>query len=174
MLKLTDGPGDETDKNEPFDGLRVYCSGPIRGDTSFSENYRRLIEMVSELGAVPLAESGNETRRESNKNNDGKYPPGDRGIYKRDMEWLESSHCVVAEVSAPSHGAGFEISYALFVMGIPVLAFHSRKGKRLSAMLEGCDLPNMTIIHYSDLVESETELRKFLHRVGKKKRTEGI
>lgn len=157
-----------------FGGIRVYCSGPIRGDTSHVNNYRRLIEMVSELGAISLAESGNEIRRESNKNHDGKYPPGDRGIYKRDMEWLESSHCVVAEVSAPSHGAGFEISYALYVMSIPVLAFHSRKGKHLSAMLEGCDRPNLTVIHYSDPNEIETPLKKFLKRVGKKKRTEII
>ena len=163
------GSDEETDMKEPFAGIRVYCSGPIRGDTSYVDNYRRLIEMVNELGAIPLAESADDIRWESNKNHDGKYPPGDRCIYKRDMEWLESSHCVVAEVSAPSHGAGFEISYALFVMKIPVLAFHSRRGKHLSAMLEGCDLANITVIHYSDPDEMKASLREFLHRVGKKK-----
>lgn len=171
---MTAVPEEQADRNESFGGIRVYCSGPIRGDTSFVDNYHHLIEMVNELGAMALAESGNDIRRERNKNDDGKYPPGDRGIYKRDMEWLESSHCVVAEVSAPSHGAGFEISYALFVMNIPVLIFHSRKGKRLSAMLQGCDLPNITVIHYSDFGEIEVRLREFLHRVSKKKRTESL
>ncbi len=166
---MADGQEYELTEKKTFAGIRVYCSGPIRGDTSFVANYRHLMDIVGQMGATPLAESGNEIRRERNKNHERRYPPGDEGIYKRDMEWLESSHCVVAEVSAPSHGAGFEISYALFVMEIPVILFHSRKGKRLSAMLEGCDLPNISVIHYSELDEMEGSLREFLIKVARKK-----
>lgn len=151
----------ESEENHPCNGLRVYCSGPIRGDTSYVENYHYLIKKVEELGAVALTERSMGQKLEDEK-------PGtdaDRGIYLRDMEWLKSSHCVVAEVSAPSLGAGFEIAYALFVMGIPVLAFHSTKGGRLSAMIEGCDLPNLKVIHYDRIEEIEHALSRFLYQV---------
>ncbi len=160
-----------TVRHEPahreFQGIRVYCSGPIRGDVSFNDNYRSIIKEVAGFGCLPLTEIApaddpdHEDTAISNLLNDG-------DIYRRDMDWLRSSHCVVAEVSAPSHGAGFEISYALFVMGIPVLALHCDRGNRLSAMLEGCDSPNLTVIHYSDTEEIKTHLAEFFGTIEKK------
>ena len=158
----------EPDHRE-FRGMRVYCSGPIRGDVSFNENYRSIIKEVAGLGCLPLTEIApkNDPNGEDMAISD---PMNDGDIYRRDMEWLRSSHCVVAEVSAPSHGAGFEISYALFVMGIPVLALHCDRGNRLSAMLEGCDSPNLTVIHYSDTEEIEPHLAEFFKTIEKKRK----
>lgn len=158
---------DEPDHRE-FRGLRVYCSGPIRGDVSFNHNYRSIIKEVAGLGCLPLTEitpADDPNRVDINISDHS----NDRDIYNRDMDWLRSSHCVVAEVSAPSHGAGFEISYALFVMGIPVLALHCNLGNRLSAMLEGCDSPNLTVIHYSDKEDIKPHLIDFFHTVQKKR-----
>ena len=152
------------------DGLRVYCSGPIRGDTSYVENYHYLIKKVEEQGAVALTELSTELKPEAER----RTPDNDKGIYLRDMEWLKNAHCVVAEVSAPSLGAGFEISYALFVMAVPVLAFHSMQGRRLSAMIEGCDLDNLKVVHYDRIEEIEHTLSGFLYQVqhDKEKRVE--
>ena len=149
--------------------MKIYFAGAIRGGRDDAKLYKKIIAYLENMGQVLTEHVGNQDLC-----NMGEKGGIDTAIYKRDMEWLESSHCVVAEVSAPSHGAGFEISYALFVMNIPVLIFHSRKGKRLSAMLQGCDLPNITVIHYSDFGEIEVRLREFLHRVSKKKRTESL
>jgi len=158
---------DEPDHRE-FRGLRVYCSGPIRGDVSFNNDYRSIIKEVAGLGCLPLTEiaPADDPNRVDIKISD---PSNDRDIYNRDMDWLRSSHCVVAEVSAPSHGAGFEISYALFVMGIPVLALHCSRGKRLSAMLEGCDSPKLQVVHYSETEEIKPHLADFFNTVQKKR-----
>jgi len=61
----------------------------------------------------------------------------DRDIHDRDIEWLRSATCVVAEVSTPSLGVGYEIGRAV-EWGLPILClFRSENGKRLSAMIVG-------------------------------------
>jgi len=164
-LTLSGEERGDSKEDHSCEGLRVYCSGPIRGDISYVENYHYLIRKVEELGAVALTERtiGQDPGEERPDTDD------DMGIYLRDMEWLKSSQCVVAEVSAPSLGAGFEISYALFVMAVPVLAFHSMQGRRLSAMIEGCDLENLKVVHYNRIEEIEHTLSGFLHHVQKEK-----
>ena len=56
-------------------------------------------------------------------------------IYIRDMQFLEKSHCVIAEVSTPSIGVGYEICSALH-RKIPVLCLHT-PDSNVSAMILG-------------------------------------
>ena len=59
-------------------------------------------------------------------------------IYEKDMAWLREASAVVAEVTTPSLGVGYELGQAE-AMGKPVLLLFMRStdGKRLSAMLTG-------------------------------------
>ena len=34
-------------------------------------------------------------------------------VYQRDVNWIQGSEVLIAEVSTPSHGVGYEIGYAL-------------------------------------------------------------
>lgn len=62
----------------------------------------------------------------------------DREIHDRDIEWLRSATCLVAEVTTPSLGVGYEIGRAV-EWGTPVLClFRSENGRKLSAMIGGC------------------------------------
>ena len=56
-------------------------------------------------------------------------------VFDRDTAWLRACDAVIAEVSTPSHGVGFEIAYAL-ERGKPVLCL-AREGVRVSKMLTG-------------------------------------
>jgi hypothetical protein len=56
------------------------------------------------------------------------------------MGWLDQAAAVIAEVTVPSLGVGYEIAYALHARAIPVLGL-CRAGTRLSAMLTGCTHP---------------------------------
>ena len=67
-------------------------------------------------------------------------------VFKRDMDWIESCQAMVAEVSTPSHGVGFEISSALS-SGKPVLCLH-RHGFRVSKMITGNDSSDIFIHAY--------------------------
>ncbi len=56
-------------------------------------------------------------------------------VFARDVAWLRAADAVIAEVTTPSHGVGFEIGLAL-QLGKPVLCCH-RAGTRVSKMLGG-------------------------------------
>jgi nucleoside 2-deoxyribosyltransferase len=56
-------------------------------------------------------------------------------VFQRDIEWIEACDAVVAEVSTPSHGVGYEIAYALGI-GKPVLCCY-RHGAPVSKMITG-------------------------------------
>jgi nucleoside 2-deoxyribosyltransferase len=62
-------------------------------------------------------------------------------IYQKDMAWIDEADVIVAEVTQPSLGVGYEIGYATQSLKKPVLAlYRPHEGRRLSAMIGGCDL----------------------------------
>jgi nucleoside 2-deoxyribosyltransferase len=61
----------------------------------------------------------------------------DKDIFERDMEWVREADIIVAEVSTPSLGVGYELGQAE-AMGKKVLClYREQEGKRLSAMVNG-------------------------------------
>merc|ERR1711872_1181095 len=64
---------------------------------------------------------------------------GDKGIHDRDVELLNKCNVVVAEVTQPSLGVGYEIGRAVD-MNKPILClYRPQPGKLLSAMIRGMD-----------------------------------
>ena len=67
----------------------------------------------------------------------GGSPLPDDQIYARDIAWVTECDAVVAEVSNPSLGVGYELAYAE-KLGKPVLClFNASDDKKLSAMISG-------------------------------------
>ena len=63
----------------------------------------------------------------------------DKLIRKRDMDWIREAEIMVADVSKPSLGVGYEIRDAE-TLGKKVLCLYRlQEGKRLSAMINGSD-----------------------------------
>ena len=69
-------------------------------------------------------------------------------VYQRDIGWVEACDAVVAEVSTPSHGVGYEIAHALD-RGKPVLCCY-RAEARVSKMLLGNNTPGLSVKAYRD------------------------
>ncbi|KAF5897383.1 2'-deoxynucleoside 5'-phosphate N-hydrolase 1, partial [Clarias magur] len=63
-------------------------------------------------------------------------PGGDEAIYDRDMEWLPESDVVVAEVTHPSFGVGYEIGQAMVLKKRTLCLFRPSSGKVLPAMIQ--------------------------------------
>lgn len=127
---------------------KIYCAGPISGDTTYSENYKKIIEIVKSQGFFPLHEP------ELKPN----YTLNDEEIYRRDIKWISDSAGVIAEVSGPSLGVGFEIAYSLFVLNKPVLALYHESVPRLSAMIKGCNSSLLSVQRY----KTDLDLEKFI------------
>ncbi len=79
-------------------------------------------------------------------------------VYNRDIAWVDAGDAVVAEVSTPSHGAGYEIAYAL-LKGKPVLCL-AVNGVKVSKMITGNRM--LTFARYVDAGEAVQEVERFL------------
>lgn len=86
----------------------------------------------------------------------------ERSIYEKDMAWLTEADAVVAEVTAPSLGVGYELAKAED-MGKPVLCLYRESPERkLSAMIAGN--PVFTIHTYGDTAELPDVFEGFFAR----------
>ena len=81
-------------------------------------------------------------------------------VYSRDVAWIRDSDVLVAEVSAPSHGVGYEIGYALG-LGKPVLALY-QEGRKVSKMISGNPDPNLSVKSYQSPEDAVELMRVFL------------
>jgi hypothetical protein len=70
---------------------------------------------------------------------------------------------MVAEVSTPSHGVGYEISYALSNQK-PVLCLH-KTGIRVSKMITGNKNPLLQVTEYNSTGEIPEYIREFLAQI---------
>jgi nucleoside 2-deoxyribosyltransferase len=91
---------------------------------------------------------------------DGELSP--EAVFERDTAWLRACDAVIAEVSIPSHGVGFEIAYAL-EWGRPVLCL-AQGGVRVSKMLTGIRQPGFTFGTYQTSDEALGRMEAFLAR----------
>jgi 2'-deoxynucleoside 5'-phosphate N-hydrolase len=67
-------------------------------------------------------------------------------VYARDVDWISGCDLLLAEVSTPSHGVGYEIGYALS-LGKKVLCLHHESSK-VSKMILGNPDPQLTVRSY--------------------------
>jgi nucleoside 2-deoxyribosyltransferase len=81
-------------------------------------------------------------------------------VYQRDIAWIDGCRAMIAEVSTPSHGVGYEIGYALSV-GKPVLCCYHRD-RSVSKMLLGNTHPRISLAPYDEPAEAVLRVREFL------------
>ncbi len=121
--------------------MKIYFGGSISGGRKYLETYRKIVAYLKSEGHRVLTEH---VVQPDVLELEKKFTP--RQIYTRDIEWLKESDCLIAEVSNPSLGVGYEICYALRV-GKPVLCLY-RKGIFLSRMLLGNPSDGLVIGEY--------------------------
>ena len=135
--------------------MKIYFAGSIRAGREDWEIYQELIEKMGRFGEVLTEHVGDRDLPDSGEN----VLP-DEEIFRRDMAWLEEANVVVAEVTTPSLGVGFEIGRAE-LLEKPVLCLHRQKeGRRLSAMIAGN--PNLRVEDYERVDQAVDLIADFL------------
>ena len=136
--------------------MKVYFAASIRGGRKDQNKYSELIRFLSSKVEV-LTEHVGDTGIEEI----GEQDLSDKEIYQRDLEWLESADAVIAEVTNPSLGVGYELGMAE-KFGKPILCLYedSNKKRKLSAMVSG-NLKFRTF-HYHDLEHTKEEILSFI------------
>ena len=134
--------------------MKIYFAGSIRGGRDDAEIYYALIDFLRSFGRVLTEHVGDPGLTE--KGDDG---PDDRSIYDRDMEWLTGCDRVVAEVSTPSLGVGYELGRATALRKPVLCLYRQRPGRTLSAMIAGCD--EIETCAYTSLEDAENKISAF-------------
>ena len=87
-------------------------------------------------------------------------PGKSKDIYNNDIAWIKQADAIIAEVTSPSLGVGYEIAKAE-EWGKPVLAlFRDTGDRKLSAMIDGS--PFTQVAPYSDIEEAVLAIDNFL------------
>lgn len=139
--------------------MNIYFACSITGGRQDESIYQKIVAaMLADGHAVPTAMlAGSEVTQL-----EGSAHPADE-VYARDVAWIEGADAMVAEVSTPSHGVGFEIGYALN-LGKPVLAIYDQS-RVLSKMILGNDAPTLSIARYTNEAQALEALRNFLNSI---------
>jgi hypothetical protein len=136
--------------------MKLFFAGSVRGMGGYVKVYRRIIDLLKSHGEIVS---------EHIYLNGVDIPGGEKGdgdIYLRDTEWIDQADLLIAEISRPSIGVGYEIGYAES-RDIPVLALYHRGAEhRISAMVAGNR--RITTLRYDTLEELEKTLKKAIPR----------
>lgn len=138
--------------SKKIDRMFYFC-GSIRGGLDDTKIYHELIKTIKEFGTCITEHVGELEYLE-------KEHLSDQEIYAKDMGWLKSSKLVVAEVSVPSTGVGYELGIAES-LGLPTLVlYRSNASKRISAMVSGNAF--FTVKNYTTVQEAQDHIRDFI------------
>lgn len=125
--------------------MKIYFAGSIRGGRDDWSRYFEIIELLREYGQVLTEHVGDAELSVLGEGDD------DRALHDRDLAWLREADCLVAEVTTPSLGVGYEIGKAT-EWGKPALClFRPAEGRSLSAMIAGS--AGVKVREYSSPVE---------------------
>jgi len=136
--------------------LTIYFAGAISGGRADVAHYRTIISALEADGHRVLAGAvAAETVGDSGEALDA------CAIFDRDLAWLGEADVIVAEVSMPSTGVGYEIAAARYRLNIPVIAlYRPAYTKRCTAMVSGDR--GIDLIAYDDNATMLSRLREAL------------
>jgi len=111
--------------------MKIYFATSISGANDVKINNILLIETLKKFGTVL-------TEHFAGVSKTGETELSDKEIHDRDLGWIDECDVIVAEVSNPSLGVGYELRYGI-ENGKRILCLKHKNGKRLSAMVAGSD-----------------------------------
>jgi len=123
--------------------MNIYFAASISGGRAFLSTYTKIVEYLKKSGHTIPSEHIIDPNV---LNLENQFT--DQQIYERDVEWIENADCLIAEVSNPSLGVGYEIGYALN-LGKPVLCL-CHEDIFLTRMLTGNLRKGLSIKFYKD------------------------
>ncbi|HIE31846.1 MAG TPA: deoxyribonucleoside 5'-monophosphate N-glycosidase [Methanosarcinales archaeon] len=133
---------------------KIFLAGSIRGGRHMQPVYRHIYDFLRRRGYDVLS-----WHVADPVSDEKEAKMSEQEIYRRNISLLEESDCLIAEVTVPSIGVGYEICRAL-ELGLPSLCVH-RTDANVSAMLLGNPNPGMRVREYCDTDDLERILCEF-------------
>jgi hypothetical protein len=137
--------------------MNIYFSCSVTGGRNDQKIYKSIVDHLLKAGhTVPTAHlsSSELTGLEALVN------PID--VFERDVTWVKNCDGLIAEVSTPSHGVGYELALAL-ELSKPVLCLH-KQGVRVSKMITGNTQPTIRVSSYQTEKDALAMVDEFLNQ----------
>ena len=84
--------------------MKIYFAASIRGGRDYVRDYKIIISQLSTYGKVLTEHIADDKLDDQGEN------ISETAIFERDTGWLRESDIIVAEVTQPSLGVGYEIA----------------------------------------------------------------
>ena len=134
--------------------MTIYFAGSIRGGRGDQAIYEEIIARLRHYGTVLTEHVGDANLPLGGEN------AADGDIHARDLDWLRSADVLVAEVTTPSLGVGYEIGRAVEWGKRVICLYRPADGRRLSGMIAGCN--GVAVHEYAHVKDVEGILRQAL------------
>ena len=138
----------------------IYFAGAIRGGREDWALYLEIIGLLSAYGRVLTEHVGDALLTDEGEGGD------DAWIHRRDLDWLREADYLVAEVTTPSLGVGYEIGKAAEWRKPTLCLFRPGRGRRLSAMIAGS--PQVAVREYESAAELKAIFAEFFGGPGER------
>jgi hypothetical protein len=117
--------------------MNIYFAGSIRAGREDQALYLDIIAQLQKYGRVLTEHIGDAQLSTAGET------VSDREIHDRDLAWLRAADYLVAEVTTPSLGVGYEIGKATEWGKSILCLFRPRPDRSLSAMIAGSSSVNV-------------------------------
>lgn len=134
--------------------MKIYFAGSIRSGRQDRDWYRQIIELLKNYGRVLTEHIG-----DPKITGQGEHWLDDQVIFKRDIEWLLEADVLVADITQPSTGVGYEIARAEQATKKVLCLFRKNSKTSLSGMINGNK--KITTKLYSNMEDVKTILEQF-------------
>lgn len=142
--------------------LEIYFACSIRGEQGGKEEKQLIVDTMKNLGHIVLSEIFIERDINTPDTALGMTP---QQIFDRDIEWVNRSDVVVADVSRISLGVGIEIGWKLAKGGRVIGICQEQRYEPLSNMMKGCTDPQFRLIRWNSPDFLRTQLEEHLGQV---------
>ncbi len=137
--------------------MKIYFAGSISGGRNDASLYSEIISHLKRYGVVLTEHIGNEDLKET-----GEFLP-DKEIHDRDLEWLHQSDLIVAEITTPSLGVGYEIGRAIGKNKKILCLYRKLEGMRISGMIIGSQ--NTDCYEYKELEDAKRIIDEYFGKL---------
>lgn len=137
--------------------MKIYFACSIRGGRNDADTYAALASYIK-FRATLLTEifaDGKLTPQGMNKLS--------ADIWATDTAWVKESDAVIAEVTNPSLGVGYEIAKAEEWHKPVLTLFRDDGSRKLSAMIDGS--PNTKTVYYTTVDEARLAIDDFISKI---------
>ncbi|XP_056147760.1 2'-deoxynucleoside 5'-phosphate N-hydrolase 1 [Lampris incognitus] len=144
--------------------MNIYFCGSIRGGRQDVAVYQKIVQKLQKYGKVLTEHVSHSDLSDKGENT---VMEGDKAIHDRDMKWLNMSDVIVAEVTQPSLGVGYELGQAIAMKKRIFCLFRPSSGRTLSAMIRGAhDEDLFWVRDYSEEAVEEV-LEEYFNKLNK-------